>query len=75
MGKVPVDREIWTMVIIIWRLVAETVLGGRGIGSRSHCLLGDASKSLAISSIDARGNDDNALVVRGDWNKVAWVKG
>ena len=27
-----------------------------GIGSRSHCLLGDAC--LALSSIDARGNDD-----------------
>ena len=36
-----------------------------GIGSRSHCLLGEACKSLAISSIDARGNDDNTLEGRG----------
>ena len=46
-----------------------------GIGSRSHCLLGEACKSLAISSIDAEGNDDNTLGGRGDWNEVAWVKG
>ena len=32
-----------------------------GIGPRSHCLLGEAFKSLAISSIDAEGNDDNTL--------------
>ena len=36
-----------------------------GIGSRSHCLLGEASKSLAISSTDAGGNYDNTLGVRG----------
>ena len=30
--------------------------------------------SLVISSIDAGGNDDNTLEVRGDWNEVAWVK-
>ena len=46
-----------------------------GIGSRSHCLLGEACKSLAISSINAGGNDDNTLGVRGDLNEMAWAKG
>ena len=45
------------------------------MGSRTHCLLRDACKSLVISSIDSGGNDDNTLGVRGDWNEVAWVKG
>ena len=36
-----------------------------GIGSRSHCLLGEACKSLAISSIDTGGNDDHTLGVKG----------
>ena len=46
-----------------------------GIGSRSHCLLGEACKSLAISSKDAGENDEKTLGVRGGWNEVAWVKG
>ena len=46
-----------------------------GIWSRSHCLFGEVCKSLAISSIDAGGNDDNTLGGRRDWNEVAWVKG
>ena len=76
MGKVPVDRERLTMVVIIRRIVAETCLRRKvGIGSRSHCSLGEACKSLAISSIDAGGNDDNTLGVRGDLNEVAWLKG
>ena len=43
-----------------------------GIRSRSYCLLGDACKSLAISSIDAGGHDDNSLGVRGgiEWNEL-----
>ena len=66
MGKVPVDRKRLTMVVIIGRIVAETCFTRKvGIASRSHCLLGDACKSLAISSIDAGGNDDNALGGRG----------
>ena len=76
MGKVPVDKEKFTMVVIIGRIVAETYFRRNvGIGSRSHCLLGEAWKSLAISSIDAGGNHDNTLGGRGDWNEVAWVKG
>ena len=55
MGKVPVDREIFTMVII-GRIVAETRFMRKvEIGSRSHCLLGEACKSLAILLIDAKG--------------------
>ena len=66
MGKVPVDRERFTMVVIIGRIVAESCFSWKvGIGSRSHSLLGEACKSLAISSIDARGNYDNTLGVRG----------
>ena len=62
MGKVPVDRERLTMVVIIGRIVAETSFRWNvGIGSRSHCLLGEACKSLAISSIDARGNDNSII--------------
>ena len=65
MGKVPVDRERLTMVFIIGRIDAETCLRRKvGTGPRSHCLLGEACKSLAISSIDAGGNDDNTLGVR-----------
>ena len=54
MGKVPVDREIFTLVVIIGTIVAETCLRRKlRIGSRSHCLLGEACKSFAISPIDA----------------------
>ena len=75
MRKVPVDRERWTMVVIIGRIVAETSFRRNvGIGSRSHCLLVEACKSLTISSIDVGGNDDNTLGERRDWNEVAWVK-
>ena len=60
MGTVPVDRERLTMVFIIGRIVAETCFRRKvGIGSKSHCLLGEACKSLAKSSIDAGGNIDN----------------
>ena len=66
MRKVPVDRERLTMVVIIGRIVAETCFRRKmGIGSRSHCLLGEICKSLVISSIDAGGNDDKTLRVRG----------
>ena len=62
MRKVPVDRERLTMVVIIGRIVAETCFRRKvGIGLRSHCLLGEACKSLAISSIDGGENDDNTL--------------
>ena len=64
MGKVPVDRERLTMVVIIG-IFAETSFR-RNVGmSRSHCLLGEACKSLAISSIDAGGNDASTLGGRG----------
>ena len=76
MGKVHVDSEKLIMIFIIGRIVAETSFRRTvGIGSRSHCLLEEACKSLAISSIDARGNDVNTLGGRVDWNEVAWVKG
>ena len=66
MAKVPVDRETFIMVAIIGKIVAETCFRGKvEIGSRSHCLLEEASNSLAISSIDAVGNDDKTLGVRG----------
>ena len=66
MGHVPVDRERFIIVVIIGSIVAETCFRRKvGIGSRSDCLLGEACKSLAISSIDAGGNDDNTLGVRG----------
>ena len=66
MGKIPIDKERFTMVVIIRRIVAETCFRRKvGIGSRSHCLLGETCKSLAISPVDARGNDDKTLEVRG----------
>ena len=46
-----------------------------GIGSRSHCLFGDACRSLAISIIVAEGNDDKTLRERGGLNEVILVKG
>ena len=62
MGKVPVDRKRLTMVVIIGRIVAETSFRRKvRIGTRSHCLLGEACTSLAISSIDTGGNDHNTL--------------
>ena len=76
MEKIPVDRERLTMLVITGRIVAETSFKRKvGIRSRSHCLLGEACKSLAISSIEAGRNDDNTSRVREDWNDVAWVKG
>ena len=45
------------------------------IESRSHCLLGEACKSIAISQINAGGNDYMTLGVREGWNEVALVKG
>ena len=66
MGKVPVDRERLTMVVIIERIVAETSFRRNvRIGSSTHCLLGEACKILAISSIDAGGNDASTLGRRG----------
>ena len=45
MGKVPVDRERFTMVVIIGRTVAETWFKRKvGIGSRSHRLSGGLQK-------------------------------
>ena len=62
MGKVPVDSERLTMIVIIGRIVPKTSFRRKvGIGSRSHCLFEEACKSLAISSIDAGGNDHNTL--------------
>ena len=48
MGKVPVDRERFTIVVITERIVTEACLKKVGIGSRSHYSLGEACKSLAI---------------------------
>ena len=76
MRKVPVDRESFTMVVMLGKIVAETCFRRKaGVGSRSHCLLGEACTSLAISSIDAGGNDDKTLGVRAGWNDVASVNG
>ena len=64
--KVPVDRERLTMVVIIGRIVAETSFRRKvGIGSSLHCLLGEACKSLTISSIDTGGNDNTLGGRRG----------
>ena len=76
MEKVPVDRERFIMVVIIRIIVAETCFKRKvWIGSRSHWLLGEVCESLATSSIDAGGNDDKTLGIRGVWNEVEWVKG
>ena len=62
MWKVHVDRDRFIMVVIIGRIVAETCFRMKvELGSRSHCLLGEACKSLAISSIHAGRNDDKIL--------------
>ena len=42
MGKVPVERERFTMVFIIGRIVAKTCFRRVWIGSRSHCSLVEA---------------------------------
>ena len=65
MGKVPVDGERFTMVVIIGRIVAETCFRRKvRMGSRSHCLLGEACTILAISLTDAGGNDYKTLGIR-----------
>ena len=59
MEKVPVNRERFTAIVIIGRIVSKTWFRRKeGIGSSLHCLLGEACKSLAISLIDVGGNDD-----------------
>ena len=64
MGKVAVEMERLTMVVSIGRIVAETCFRMKvRIGSRSHCLLVEPCKSLAISSTDA-GENENTLGVR-----------
>ena len=46
-GKVPVDMERLTMVVIIGRIVADTCFRRKvGIGSRSHCLLGEIRRGM-----------------------------
>ena len=73
--KVPVDRKRFIMVVII---VAEICFRIKGIWSRSHCLLREVSKSLAISLIDAEGKDDKNLGVRMRFGGLEWggiVKG
>ena len=43
MGKAPVDRERFTMIVIIARIVTEKCFRMKvGIGLRSHCFLGEA---------------------------------
>ena len=65
-GKVSVDRERFTMVVNIGRIVAKTCFTRKvEIGSSSHWLLGEACKSSAISSIDTGGNDHKTSGVRG----------
>ena len=45
MGKIPVDRERFTLVVIIGRIVAETSFRRNvGIGLRSNCLLGEDAR-------------------------------
>ena len=55
LGKVPVNKERFTMVVMLGRIVAETCFRRKvWLRSRSQCLLGEACKSLANSLIDAR---------------------
>ena len=74
MKRVPVDIEIFTMVVIIRRIVAGTCFFWNvGIGSRSLCLLGESYIRLSILLIDAGGNDDTTLGItnRMGWKEVA----
>ena len=46
--KVAVDMDRFTVVVIIERIVAETCFRRKVvIGSRSHCLLGEACKKFS----------------------------
>ena len=59
MGKMPIDRERFAMVVILREIVAETCFRRNvRIWLRSHCLLRQACRSLVTSLIDAGGNDD-----------------
>ena len=64
MGKVPVSRERLIMVVIIGRVVQKPFLRTVRMETRSHYLLGEALKSLAISLIDAGWNDSKTVRVR-----------
>ena len=60
--KVPVVKEMLTIVVIIGRMVDETCFKRKvGMGSRSHWLFGEACTILKISSILAGGNDEKAV--------------
>ena len=61
------------MVVRIGRMVAETCFSKVGILTKSHCLLGEACKSLAISLINAGWNVGKTLGVRGGWNEVTFM--
>ena len=70
-----IDRERFTMVDIIGRIVAETYFRRKvEMRSKSHCLLREACKSLAMSLIHSGVNDYKTRSRRGGWNEMALVK-
>ena len=63
-GKVPVDRETLTMVVMVGRMVADIYLKCYlEIGLRSHCSVGEVCTISDISSIVAGWKDQKVLQV------------
>ena len=60
--------------IIFLKHFSTNYVGRKRFTMRSNCLLEEACKSLAISLIDAGGNDDKTLGVREGWNEVVLLK-
>lgn len=56
-GKVPDDRERLTMLVMVGaRTEMDNLSMDKGIGSSSHCLLGDCRTSFVISSTSVKRN-------------------
>ena len=65
-GKVPVEIERLTMLVIVGTMIFETCLRRTvWMGSRSHCLLGESCRSLCISSMVAGLKDGNDAGIYG----------
>ena len=56
-GKVPEDRDKLTISVIVGaRTDMDSLRRNVGIGSNSHCLVGDCRTSLVISLMSVRRN-------------------
>ena len=65
-GKVPEDRDKLTISVIVGAMTdMDSLRRNVGIGSSSHCLVGDCRTSLVISLMSVRRNPASFGEVRG----------